>query len=131
MKTIKNQNMKWWVGLMSCIGLFIIIGIFSYEKMCFIWNGVEIKATIEPIENSSLITVKGQAEKAKYVAINGREIFVDKEGNFSEIISPLSGFYVITINAEDKFGKTAEKKFEIVKEKDAKAIAFENREIIN
>jgi len=131
MKTIKNQNIKWWIGIMSCVMLFAIIAVFSYEKMCFILNGVKIEATMEQKENSSIATITGRAEKANYLALNGREIFIDKEGNFSETISILPGFSVITINAKDKFGKTAEKKFQIVKEKDAKAIAFENSKIIN
>jgi hypothetical protein len=131
MKTIKNQNIKWWVGIISCITLFAVIMVFSYEKMCFVWKGVEINAVIERKENSSLTIIKGRAEKATYLTLNGREIFVDKEGNFNEIISILPGFSIITINAKDKFGKTAEKKFQVVMEKDAKAIAFENSKIIN
>lgn len=116
---------------MSCVILFAIITIFSYEKMCFIWNGVKIEATLEQKENSSIALVKGTAEKATYLTLNGREIFIDKKGNFSELVAILPGFSVVTLNAKDKFGKTAEKKFEIVKEKDAEAIAFENSEIIN
>jgi hypothetical protein len=131
MKTIRNRNMKWWIGIMSCITLFAVIAVFSYEKMCFVWRGVEIEATIERKENSSLAEIRGKAEKANYIALNGREIFIDKEGNFSETISILPGFSVVTIDAKDKFGKQAEKKFEIVMEKDAKAIAFENSQIIN
>jgi len=124
--------MKWWVGIMSCITLFAIIMVFSYEKMCFVWKGVEIEATIEKKENSSVVIIKGKAEKANYLALNGREIFIDKEGNFSESISLLPGFSVVTIDAKDKFGKSAIKKFQIVMEKDAKAIAFEkNSQIIN
>lgn len=130
-KFIKNKNMKWWVGIMSCVLLFAIIGIFSYEKMCFIWHGVKIEATLEKKVDSSLAVVKGRAEKATHLTLNGREIFIDKEGNFSESIAMLPGFSVVTLNAKDKFGKTAEKKFEIVIEKDAKAIAFENSPIIN
>lgn len=131
MKNINNKNIKWWVGIMSCVLLFVIIGIFSYEKMCFVFKGVEIEATIEQKDNSSLALIKGTAPKATFISLNGREIFIDKEGNFSETISILPGFSVITIDAKDKFGKTAEKKFEIVRQKNAEAIAFENNEIIN
>lgn len=116
---------------MSCVTLFAIIAIFSYEKMCFIWNGVKIEATLEQKENSSLTIVRGKAEKATYLTLNGREIFIDKGGNFSESISILPGYSVVTLNAKDKFGKTAEKKFEVVIDKDAQAIAFEGSQVIN
>ena len=116
---------------MSCVSLFLIILFFSYEKMCFIWKGVKISATLESQNNSSLTTIKGTAPKATYLSLNGREIFIDKSGNFSESIVVLPGFSVVTLNARDKFGKTAEKKFEVVYEGNAPAIAFKSSEIIN
>ena len=131
MKSIKNKNMKWWVGIMSCVALFGVIMIFSYEKMSFVFNGVKIEATLKQEVGSSLAVVSGTAPKANFISLNGREIFIDKAGNFSETISMLPGFSIITLDAKDKFGKTAEKKFEIVREKDARAIALNNSPIIN
>lgn len=123
--------MKWWVGIISCVALFTIIGIFGYEKMSFIWNGVKIQATIDQSASSSLAIVRGVAEKATHITLNGREIFIDKNGNFSESIAMLPGYSIVTLDAKDKFGKTAEKKFEVVLEDNAKAIAFKSVEVIN
>lgn len=131
LKFIKNKNIKWWAGIISTTLLFFIIGIFSYEKMCFIFKGVEIEASFEKKNDSSLATISGNASKAVYLSLNGREIFIDKEGNFSESIAVLPGFSVVTLNARDKFGKTALKTFEVVTEKNAPAIAFKNNGIIN
>jgi hypothetical protein len=131
LKTIRNKNMKWWVGIISCITLFSIIMIFGYEKMSFLWKGVKIEATLEQKDDSSLATIKGNAEKATHITLNGREIFIDKDGNFSEAIAMLPGFSVITLNAQDKFGKKAEKKFEVVTKESARAIAFKSNDIIN
>lgn len=131
LKFIKNKNMKWWVGIVSTTLLFFIIGIFSYEKMCFIFKGVKIEATLERKTETSLTKITGNASKAVYLSLNGREIFIDKEGNFSESIAVLPGFSVVTLNARDKFGKTALKTFEIVTEKNAPAIAFKDNGIIN
>jgi hypothetical protein len=130
MRNIKNKSIKWWIGIVSCVALFAVIGIFSYEKMCFIFKGVKIEATIEQAKDSSLVEVSGKASKATYITLNGREIFVDKEGNFSESIAVLPGFSVVTLNAKDKFGKTAEKKFEMVYDGDAKSFAYINSDII-
>lgn len=130
-RSIKNKNIKWWISIGSCVTLFAVIMIFGYEKMCFVWKGVEIQADIERDLSSSLATITGKASKATHLTLNGREIFIDKDGNFSESISVLPGFSVITLNAEDKFGKTALKKFEVVYDGNAQAIAFKNNEIIN
>ncbi len=131
LKIIKNKNMKWWVGAISCIALFLIIGIFSYEKMSFVFKGIKIDATIEKRGDSSLAVIKGVASKATYISLNGREIFINKNGDFSESVILLPGFSVVTINARDKFGKTAEKKFEVVVEKSSDAFAFIDTEVIN
>jgi hypothetical protein len=131
MREIKNKNIKWWIGIMSCVALFAIIIFFGYEKMSFIFNGIKIEAVLEQKDGSSLSVVSGNASKATYITLNGREIFIDKEGNFSELIAMLPGFSIVTLEAKDKFGKTAEKKFQIVTEKDAPAIAFKSSEIIN
>lgn len=116
---------------MSCVILFAVIMVFSYEKMCFLFEGVKIEARIEQKDTSSLALIKGVAAKATYITLNGREIFIDKNGNFSESIAMLPGFSIVTLNARDKFGKTAEKKFEVVIGENAKAIAFRSNEIIN
>lgn len=131
LKSIKNKNLKWWLGIVSCLVLFLVIGIFSYEKMSFIFKGIEIEATIENKGDSSLATIKGIASKATYISLNGREIFINKNGDFSESVILLPGFSVVTINARDKFGKTAEKKFEVVKEENASSFAFKSGEVIN
>lgn len=130
-KGLANKNIKWWIGIISCVVLFSTILIFGYEKMCFVLNGVEINATISEVDNSSIAKVSGNASKAVLLTLNGREIYVDKYGNFSEIISVLPGFSVVTLNAKDKFGKIAEKKFEIIHGENAEAIAFKNIGIIN
>lgn len=127
-KDLKEKNIKWWVGRSACILLFIFIAIFVYAKMNFIWRGVGIEAEIAQSEGSKIATIRGKAEKAIQLTINGREIFIDQAGNFTETISPLPGYSVITLFAKDKFGKTAEKKFELfTKEEvdDASAIASE------
>lgn len=112
-KDLKEKNIKWWLGTGSCLLLFVFIGIFVYAKMNFIWRGVQIVAELERTEDSKVVTIKGTAEKAVLLTINGREIFIDQDGNFKEVVSPLPGHSVITLFAKDKFGKTAEKKFEL------------------
>lgn len=129
-KDLKEKNIKWWIGTGSCVLLFIFIAIFVYAKMNFIWRGVRIEADLIQNENSKVVTILGNAEKAILLTINGREIFIDQDGNFNEVTSPLPGYSVITLFAKDKFGKTAEKRFELFtkeeeKMNDASAIASE------
>jgi uncharacterized SAM-binding protein YcdF (DUF218 family) len=114
MQEIKNKNIKWWLGFTSFFVLFVLVGFFAYMKMSFLIKGVQIEATIERSNTSSLATIKGKAQNATFISLNGREIYIDRDGSFSEPIALISGLSVITIDTQDKFGKSKEKKFQLV-----------------
>ena len=121
---IKDKNIKWWIGVVSCTILFSIIIVFSYMKMSFLWNGINIIAKIERNGDSPMAMINGKAQNATFISINGREIFIDKDGSFSESIALIPGLSVVTINAEDKFGKSKEKKFEMIYKESAPSVAY-------
>jgi len=123
MQQIQNKNIKWWVGFGSCFVLFATFGLFAYSKLSFVLHGVQIVAKIERSE-TPLTYIKGKAEHATYISLNGREIFIDKDGSFSEPIALIPGYSVITIDTTDKFGNSKEKKFELVYEKGAPTVAM-------
>jgi hypothetical protein len=64
--------------------------------------------------NSTLIKIEGQAKNIAYINLDDKQIFVDKDGNFSEkfLLSP--GYNVVKLDAWDKFGAKTEKKLELV-----------------
>ncbi len=124
MKKVKKKNIKWWVGITSCLLLFIAIGIFTYSKMGFLWKGVQITAEIKRDDTSPIIEIKGKAKNAVMLTLNGREIFIDKDGTFREPLALIPGLSVVTIDAQDKFGKSAEKKFEVIYQKTTGAVAL-------
>lgn len=123
MKSIKSKNIKWWVGTVSYVALFSVIGIFAYIKMSFLFRGVQIVASIDHSSSSTLAEINGYAKNATYLTLNGREIFIDRDGKFKEMVSLMPGFSVVTLEAQDKFGKSAEKKFELVHEENGQ-VAF-------
>ncbi len=118
------KNIKWWVGFVSCFALFAVIISFGWEKMSFIRKGVELEATMSESEDSPVYLVEGKAPRAKHLKINGREIFIDKEGVFKEVLVPQPGYSVISLYAEDKFGKITEKEFKLYVNKNSSSFAL-------
>lgn len=114
MQNMKNKNIKWWLGAVSYTMLFIVIGVFAYSKTDFLLHGVEISASVNHNDSSHIVEIKGSAKNAIYLSLNGREIFIDKDGSFTEPVALLPGLSVVTLDAQDKFGKTSEKKFEVM-----------------
>jgi hypothetical protein len=62
----------------------------------------------------SLITIKGSAENAVFIRLNDQQIFVDKEGLFVEQLLLSYGYNIITVWAEDKFGRETKEIIELV-----------------
>ncbi len=103
------------IGIFIAFFLFIIIYAFfrSYDLIF----GVKIKNVNitdgAKIEQSTL-NITGNAKNATMLTLNGREISIDKEGNFNETIALLSGYNIVEIVAEDKFGHTDAKNYKLI-----------------
>ncbi len=114
MRGIKNRSIGWWMGIILSVLLLMGIGIFGYIKMNFLVKGIVIKTEIIRDEDPSLIEIKGNAMNAIHLKINGREIFIDKKGNFSEMVYLLPGLSILSLNAVDQFGKLTNKEMRFV-----------------
>ncbi len=111
-----NQNTKKiTIGSLSVFFLIIIFyALFVARSLIF---GVEIRNVSitngETVKESAL-RVTGNAKHAINLTLNGREISIDQEGNFDETVTLLLGYNVIQIKAEDKFGLTDMKNYQLM-----------------
>ena len=127
---VKKKNIKWWIGAGACVFLFAIIGIFTYMKMNFLVRGVDISATVDKNSKSPVVSIRGSAENAIYLSLNGREIYIDKDGKFDEQVALLPGLSVMTLSAQDKFGKSSDKNIDIMYQESTGSVAV-GENIIN
>lgn len=112
---LQTKNVPFWISI-SVLGImFSVISILIYRNMKEMLGGVNIDARIEQAENlnNNLLNLKGNAKHATYVSINGREIFIEKDGDFEEKIVAPDGYSIITLFARNKFGEDEEKIIEI------------------
>lgn len=70
-------------------------------------------ATGETIRDKS-VEIRGVGENISYISLNDRRIYLSEDGDFSEKLLLQNGYNIFTIKAQDKFGKTTEKKLELV-----------------
>lgn len=52
-----------------------------------------------------ILSLSGTAQRVSFVSLNGRPIFTDKEGAWSEQVILHAGYNVITVTAKDRFGR--------------------------
>lgn len=67
---------------------------------------------------SPLVAVKGIAKNVSFITLNGRQIFVDNDGNFDEELLLSPGYNQWKIEAKDKFGRIVSKRIELVLKKE-------------
>ncbi len=101
----KNFKQKLILGISITFFVFILIYGFSRTEKWIL--GIKIK-NLNITDNQTFeenpIKITGNADKASYVSINNREIFIQKNGNFEEYIALLPGYNILEVKAKDKFG---------------------------
>ncbi len=115
-KTDREKNRKYLkIGIISFFALFVI-GYGLYEAQRIV-TGPEI-ALAYPLNGAtvseSLMSVSGVAKNITDISLNDKKIFVDEKGNFNEQLLLSYGYNVLSVKAQDKFGRSTEKKVEVI-----------------
>ncbi len=96
--------------------LFALLGYGYYQSRDFLTG--PLLSLVSPDDgatfSSPLITVKGSARNIAFLSLNGRRIFTDQAGNFSERLLLPSGYSIMTLVGTDRFGHRAQKQLELV-----------------
>lgn len=86
--------------------IILIVLVYSYYQTQEYLKGPVLEVT-EPVANSTQsqnkITVKGYAKNISYLSMDGRQIFTNPSGEFSEDILLSKGYNIIDISAQDKY----------------------------
>ena len=112
-----RQDAKKIIKITSVSILFLFIILYAFFRSKDLIFGVKIK-NVNIVDGSkvtnNIMNITGTARNATDLALNGREISVDQQGNFNETIALLSGYNVISIRAQDKFGNIDEKDYKLI-----------------
>lgn len=107
-----TRNVKIWI---VAIALLIVGGYATFQARNFVEGPlISVESPHNGIAVSeALIEIKGTAKNLSYLTLNGDKIFTDESGAFSEktLLSP--GYNIVTLRAQDRFGRTAETRLQI------------------
>jgi hypothetical protein len=62
----------------------------------------------ETVQNGRMVHLVGSAKNIVRITLNGRQIYTDKDGTFSEALVLENGYTVATLEAQDRYGRTTE-----------------------
>ncbi len=107
-----KQLVKIWIA----VGVVLIILGYGGFRAKNIAEGPHIEV-FSPQNGSvlgeSLATIEGSVQNISFLTLNGNKIFTDETGNFSEHILLSNGYNILTLRAEDRFGRAITKTLEL------------------
>ena len=65
-----------------------------------------ITNTLDPIQHERHITLNGTAHNVVKLTLNGKEIHTDEDGAFSHTLVLENSYTIMSLNAQDRFGRT-------------------------
>jgi len=103
------------IGL-GCVFVGIVL-FYAYLQSRAIIAGPQI--VLESPQNgitatTSLLAIRGTITNAKETTLNGRTLFIDLKGNFSEQLLLAPGYNIIELTAKDTKGREVKRVLEIV-----------------
>ena len=116
-----NRSISFYLGAGAIIVLFLIVAGYAYFRSRDYRDGPVITVS-SPLANETVATstvdVSGTVANATAVTLDDRTIFLDTHGAFDEKLLVPIGYTIISIKAEDRFGRSAEKRIGIVRSGD-------------
>jgi hypothetical protein len=112
-----NRTIPSLIKLFSGIILALIIIGYSLFQAHSIITGPEIDVYSPQngtVYSHTLIEISGQAHNTSFLNLNKRQIFTDRDGYFKEKLLLSPGYNILVLDAKDKFGKTTEKRLELI-----------------
>jgi hypothetical protein len=90
------------------IGLGILFVIYVGFQTRYLIFGPQL--SIETPEDGAVVhepavTISGKATNVAYISLNGRQIFTDEEGRWSEKLIVAEGVSIMTVRVRDRFGR--------------------------
>ncbi len=107
-----REIIKWTLATLASL---VVIG-YSYFVLSGYLRGPQI--ALSSPENgyattTPLIDITGVAVRTNTLSINGSKTAIDLEGNFNSKLILAPGYNIMTIIAQDRYGRTTEKTIEI------------------
>ncbi|OGZ08300.1 MAG: hypothetical protein A3D65_01030 [Candidatus Lloydbacteria bacterium RIFCSPHIGHO2_02_FULL_50_13] len=103
------------------VGIFIgVIIFYGYYQSRAIIAGPTIVVDMPKTgatATTSLVTVRGSVARATVITLQGRPIFIDLNGRFSEQLLLMDGYNIIELTAKDAEGRVERKVIELAYQK--------------
>jgi hypothetical protein len=100
------------IALIIFFIVILLYGIYEAQGLLF---GPKIKmATAREVVHDPYIKIEGQADRIASLSMNGKDVPVTEQGDFSEPFLLAEGDNQVTLEAKDTYGRVTKSSVEIV-----------------
>lgn len=99
------------------MGAVVLVGILWYghfQARFFLAGPLIELEPLETVQTERVAVIRGRAENITEITLNGKSIYTDEAGNFTDEIILPDGYTIMTIRAADRFGRTTSLEKELV-----------------
>lgn len=96
---------------------FLLIAGYSIYQAYDFWSGPSLTINTPAdgaVTTAPLIHISGSAQRIAHLSLNGRQIYTDPSGRFSEALLLAPGYNIITLAADDSFGRHTEQHLRVI-----------------
>jgi hypothetical protein len=105
--------------LQIIIVVFVALTLLTYAgfkaKNLFLGPRLEVLSPIDgQVLDQSLVEITGTAKNISFLKLNDNKIFTDEEGRFKEKLLLSYGYNIISVEADDRFGRVVKKNIRLI-----------------
>lgn len=96
-----------WYKALLVIGIIVGVGWYGAFQARNLLEGprIALHSPTETAHHEQMITVTGDTENIVALSLNGKSIFTDETGQFTEKLVLEQGYTIMTLTATDRYGR--------------------------
>jgi hypothetical protein len=101
-------------ALLTFGGLLVVLYLIFQARFLILGPQLTLEPTHPGRHNQREVLLRGTAANITRLWLNDRQIFTDRAGNFEEAVILENGYTIMTLAAEDRYGRRTEIRREFV-----------------
>jgi len=110
---MRRASVRWFLSLLGAVALALYVAFQARNLISGPTLALESPSAPQSVLEEAYFVVAGTARNTTALFLNGRPIFISPDGSFKEDLALPIGYTVLTVEAQDRFGRRTERTLEV------------------
>lgn len=113
--TVMRINLTTRQWFFTLLGLLLVLYILFQARFLILGPQISIHAPKDAEEVfDPVLTISGKAKNVAWLTLNGKQIFTDEDGLWSEKLLLSPGTSIMTVSGKDRFGRETQEQVRVI-----------------